>query len=196
MITVIAEHSVDLTLLPQKANILDLGCRGFLFAKELTRLGHRVITVDPDYHVVGEHIEACKIYPEMEMWHYKVAISNYNGLCSLIRSNDPQAVSIKPGDDIDCITLKNLSERVCVDFWDILKIDVEGSEYEIILDLVEAPAKQISIEMHLHTGVYTMTEVKEMENKLYSLGYYAAKHELTIAHGLGYNYWDSLFILK
>ena len=31
MITEIAEHSVDLSLLPLKANILDIGCRGFLF---------------------------------------------------------------------------------------------------------------------------------------------------------------------
>ena len=75
-------------------------------------------------------------------------------------------------------------------------MDVEGAEYEIIMSQYEAPAKQWSIEFHLHTGIYTQKQMKEMETKLFDLGYEAAHHKLTEEHGAGYNYWSSLFILR
>jgi len=78
----------------------------------------------------------------------------------------------------------------------VIKIDIEGSEYEVIMSLEKAPAKQLSIEFHLHTGVYGHYEMTMMEDKLKALGYYPAQHERTSEHGAGFNYWDSLWILK
>lgn len=184
MITVIAEHSVDLTLLPEKANILDLGCRGFLFAKELTRLGHSVYPVDID------------ILDNAPMKYYRFGIGQFDGQCDILHSKDPQATRMTPGFGIPMFTIKGFSKHVDVDFWDLLKVDVEGSEYEIIMSLTEPPAKQLSIEFHLHTGVYGIQDVRKMEAKLHSLGYEFASHEMTSQHGMGMNYWDSLFILK
>lgn len=182
MITVIAEHSLDLSLLPEKANVLDLGCRGFLFTDELRRMGHGVYAID---------IES--LWPRQ---HFLCAIAGHTGKCSIQKSRDPQATRITEGQDIPCYTLKDFSNMVKVDFWDVIKIDIEGSEYEVIMSLTEPPAKQISIEFHLHTGIYGDAQVKEMEDKLLSLGYFPVKHEKTKEHGLGLNYWDSLFILK
>ena len=79
--------------------------------------------------------------------------------------------------------------------WDVIKMDVEGAEYEIIMAQEKAPTKQWSIEFHLHTGIYTQKEMIEMEKKLMLLGYTAIQHELKAEHGAGYNYWDSLFVL-
>lgn len=188
MITVIAEHSVDLSILPEKANILDLGCRGFLFINELRRLGHTVYPVDCDY-LQGQ------VY-------YNYAITNYNGFTDLYKSGDPQGTRInkrheaQSDSSVQCFTLDRFSLMVGIEFWDLIKIDIEGSEYEVIMSLTEPPAKQLSIEFHLHTGIYGDAQVKEMEDKLLSLGYFPVKHDKTSQHGCGLNYWDSLFILQ
>lgn len=185
MITVIAEHSVDLEILPKEANILDLGCRGFLFADELTRLGHWVCCVDADKLPPGKH-------------YWQIAITDYNGYCNVIPNKDPQGFRIgkKSNDGLKCATLPMFSSWNDVEFWDLIKIDIEGSEYEVIMSLTEPPAKQLSIEFHLHTGIYKEAQVKEMVDKLTSLGYYPVKHDKYPAHGCSPNYWDSLFILK
>jgi len=65
-----------------------------------------------------------------------------------------------------------------------------------LLAFVEPPAKQLSIEFHLHTGVYSYPEVALMVGKLKSLGYEVIRHELESRHGAGKNFWDSLFILR
>lgn len=192
MITVIAEHSVDLDLLPEKANILDLGCRGFLWTNYFRQLGHNVFTVDPDPEVK----------PGLSDKHYRIAITDYNGIATLIKSNDPQATRIEAKmklgrgpDDVKCSTLASFSKMVGVKFWDLIKIDVEGSEYEIIKSMNNPRAKQLSIEFHLHTGIYGLKEVAEMRDKLESLGYTTVKHDMTKQHGMGLNFWDSLFCL-
>lgn len=191
MVTV-AEHTYEETLLPEKANVADLGCRGFLFSDELHRLGHNVFAVDCDHLPDGFF----KPYG-----YYKCAITDENGLCMLKYSDDPQATTVikakvpLAGFDVPMYTLKSFSEMVGVQFFDLIKMDVEGFEREIIMSLTDAPSKMISVEFHTHTGAYGFHEVNLMEEKLHSLGYTTVKHELTSAHGMGRNYWDSLFII-
>lgn len=188
-IQTIAEHQIDLDLLPESANVLDLGCRGFIFANELRRLGHSVFCVDCD-----------DIHSEKHFYH-RFAITDYNGWTKVIRSNDPQATKISMyGDDsnpaVPCITLKAFSDIVDVPFWDYIKTDIEGSEKEMIMSLEKAPAKQLEIEFHLHTGIYNNEAVDIMVDRLKILGYEVASHQKTSQHGLMPNYWSSLFILK
>ena len=191
MLETIAEHTVDISILPEKARILDIGCRGFIFANHMIRSGHSVYTVDADPLVSCTHD-----------YHYNLAITDFNGYVKLIYSNDKQATRVKPSYDglpDDCVpamTLESFSKMVKVDLWDVIKIDVEGSELEIIRSLKKAPATQLSIEFHLHTGVYGITDVKMMEDKLTLLGYVPIVHDMTKQHGLGLNYWDSLWVLK
>jgi len=181
MIT-IAEHTIEETLLPEKAKILDLGCRGFLFTGALRTMGHDVYAVDIDY-----------LGPE---GYFQVGIGSKVGRCSIRKGSDPQATQKVEGYDILMLTIERFSKDVDVDFWDLIKMDIEGSEYEVIMSLTEAPAKQISCEFHLHTKIYGDAQVKEMEDKLLSLGYFPVKHDKTSQHGMGFNYWDSLFILQ
>jgi hypothetical protein len=182
----IAEHTVDLSLLPEKANILDLGCRGFLFTETLRGFGHNVVAVDADCIAGGQY--------------YQMAITSCNGYVGLLKqANDPQATRVTTGlsggNLIPSMTLQSFSEMVGVKFWDVIKIDIEGSEHEVIMSLKEPPAKQLSIEFHLHTKIYGEDQVREMEIKLLSLGYYPVKHDKYPAHGCTANYWDSLWIL-
>jgi len=190
----IHEHSVDTSLLPEGAKILDIGARGFLFAEYFERLGHDVTCIDADdlpYTHNRHHYLEC-------------AISDYNGDAEIIRNKDLQATSIKRAEEpydklkdyIHCYTLVELSNICGIPFWSLIKIDIEGSEYQVIMSLEKAPATQLSIEFHLHTGIYGMYEMTLMEDKLKALGYYPAKHEMTEEHGAGTNFWDSLWILK
>lgn len=183
MISEIAEHSVDLDLLPEKANVLDLGCRGFLFTNEMRWRNHLVWPVDID------ELPSSKAY-------YQVAITDRDGRCGIERTADKQATRIKVGDAIPCYTLHTFMGACDVKIFDLIKMDVEGSEYEIIMSQKKAPCRQWSIEFHLHTGIYTQKHMMEMEDKLRNLGYEFTQHELTERYGAGFNYWDSLFLLR
>lgn len=182
MISEIYEHSLDLSLLPEQANILDIGCRGFLFCDYMRSLGHKVTPIDIDD------------FPERT--YYRLAITGKDGRVGIHRNHDPQATRVKAGDELLSMSLETFSNSVGIEVWHLIKLDVEGAEYEIIMGLKKAPAKQLSCEFHLHTGIYGQSEMMLMESKLKSLGYEFAQHELTERYGAGENYWDSLFILK
>lgn len=187
----VAEHLIDLELLPIKAKILDLGCVGFIFTNEMRRLGHSVYPVDI------QHLDAL---------YYRIAITGYNGYGYVINNVDRQAVKFaieeprnpKPGETyrVECMTLESFMSIHHVDFFDYIKCDVEGSEFAIIMSLKKAPSKQFECEFHLHTGAYNEDAVIIMVEKMKSLGYEVASHEKTSEHGCGMNYWSSLFILK
>jgi len=178
---IIAEHTVDLSLLPKTGTILDIGCRGFQFTNYFKELGHNVYPVDID---------------ELEGEYYRCGITDINGKMGIHKTNDPQATSLKYGDEIVVYTIETFSALQGIVFWDLIKMDVEGSEFNIIMGMNKPMAKQLSIEFHLHTGLYSDIGMQLMERKLESLGYEPISHDLTAQHGAGYNYWDSLFVLK
>lgn len=182
MISVIAEHSIDLDLLPPKANILDIGCRGFLFTQAMRDLGHIVVPVDIDKVEGGAY--------------YQCGITGHNGYCGVKHYPDAQATTLTEGNEIKCYTLAQFSKDLNIKWWDLIKMDVEGSEYEIIMNMEKAIATQLSIEFHLHTGIYGMYAVQEMEIKLKQLGYEAVSHKQSAQHGAGLSFWDSLFTMK
>lgn len=179
MIETVAEHSFQ--PLKPGSKILDLGCRGFLFTDEMRRRGHNVCAVDID-----------KL--ERDDYH-QIAISDYVGRAGIKKNGDPQATSIKKGGEVVCMDLEMLCTFTMTPFWDLIKMDVEGSELEIIRSLERAPARQLSIEFHLHTGIYKLESVEAMIARLHSLSYKTVKHDYTSEHGCGYNFWDSLFVL-
>lgn len=190
-IETIAEHSVDVDRLKRGSKILDLGCRGFLFADEMRRRCYEVYTVDVDPKIKND-----------DPYHHQIAIAGENGTCCVFYTSDPQATKIKKsnipldGFDVPMITLQEFSKKVDVKYWDVIKIDIEGTEYEVIMNMEKPIADQLSIEFHLHTGAYGELEMLLMEDKLTRLGYYPIQHEKTRMHGLSYNYWNSLFVLK
>lgn len=94
------------------------------------------------------------------------------------------------------MTLESFSKMVGIEFWDLIKMDIEGSEFNVIMSMTRPMAKQLSIEFHLHTDAYAQIGMQLMERQLKNLGYESVSHKLTEQYGAGYNYWDSLFILK
>lgn len=178
---VIGEHTIDISLLPEKGgHILDLGCRGFTFRSAFPQ--HYVTSVDCDD--LGD-----------EESYLKCAVSNINGRVGLKRYHDKQATQVIAGDEVDAFTLHTISRLADVQFWDVIKMDIEGSELPVIMDMDRPMATQISIEFHLHTGQYGQYAMRMMENRLAQLGYKTIQHTMESRHGLTLNYWDSLFVL-
>jgi FkbM family methyltransferase len=192
-VVTIAEHSFVPSLLSPMAKVLDAGCRGFEFARALRQLRCKVWCIDAD------DLEFDESGGESYM---KMALSDFQGFGFLKKSEDKQATKFikqivaEIPEICGCTTLANLSKSFNVDFWDLIKLDIEGSEYEVIMSLEKSPARQLSIEFHLHTGIYGQNEMTMMEDKLKALGYEAIQHDYTSQHGAGFNYWNSLFILR
>jgi len=191
MITVIAEHSVNLELLPIHSNVLDLGCRGFEFTDQLRALGHSVYPVDIDT------LETRKNY-------HRIAISHRNGFAKVqIFPNDPQSTRILPdtnqdakGDLIEMMTIAEFSKRNGVEKWDLIKIDIEGEEYKILESAQHPMATQVSVEFHEHTDRKIGKE--RLDDLLLRLSkfYVIYNQNWEARHGAGFNYWDILLIKR
>ena len=178
MIT-IAEHTIDETLLPaQGAYILDAGCSTREFSKWFSPL-HKPFGIDIRW---------------LDSSH-QYAITGHIGRVGVVYSKDLQATKIGSGDSIHAVTIEEFSRLVSVEFWDVIKLDIEGSEIDAICAMTKPMAKQITVEFHLHCG-QTMEDVQKAVDHLHSLGYRTHQHELSDRHCAGFNYWDSLFYLE
>lgn len=173
MIQVIAEHSVDLSLLPKNAIILDGGCRGFEFSNYFRELGHQVLAFDIDM-LEGNYIRA--------------ALGLNDGWCSVNKTNDPQATHTILGNDTKIHKIESLGK------FDLIKLDIEGDEYEILKHSEHPMAKQLSIEFHAHCGKQTKEQLDEL--LIYLSQYYNITATWESRYGAGFNYWDVLFIAK
>lgn len=183
-VKVIAEHSVDLDLLPEKATILDAGCRGFEFTDYFEKKGHVVFSVDID------NLEDRKNY-------INIAISDTNGMCNVNHTPDPQATHISDGNQIHKVTIETLKERLHLKRWDLIKLDIEGEEYNVLNNATNHPiANQISVEFHAHCRPeQSQKALDKLLDKL-SEFYFIKNRSWESRHGAGFNYWDVLLIAK
>jgi FkbM family methyltransferase len=190
-IQIIAEHSVDLNLLSGGVCI-DAGCRGFKFAEAMRDLGCYVLAMDLEY-MEPENPE--------NILFMKRALMVEPGQYYYVDTKDQQAKYISnagiPVPSISLNDLYNVVKTTDVNHIDVLKLDIEGSEYRVLADPAFQPLpKQISVEFHMHCHRKLHDQYYEacMENLLKS--YVPVQHELTQAHGAGWNYWNSLFVRR
>lgn len=186
-IKVIAEHSVDVDLLTG-GTCIDVGCRGFAFSEAMRDLG---------CYAVGFDLEG--LTPPKGVRYFKMAVSDYTGFGTYKDTADQQAKHLSgKGHPVSVMSMNDVyGHLVEYGSFDIVKLDCEGSEYKILSDPNFQPIPlQFSIEfhMHAHRALHDRYYDKCMENLLKY--YEPVQHELTQAHGAGWNYWDSLFIRK
>lgn len=181
MITPIFEHSLDVTLLPEKAKVLDAGCRGFGFTNAIRQLRPhaRVLCID-----IGE----------FEGDYDRVALAGTNGRRGVYRHTDPQATHTISGNELEAVTVETYSKRKKVKRWDLIKLDIEGDEMDVLFHAKHPMATQVSVEFHGHCGI-SKTAIDNL------LAYLSAWYTI---HGdvweerycAGHNYWDVLLIAK
>jgi hypothetical protein len=191
----ISEHTVDLSLITRESKVLDLGCRAFSWSKAMLEYVDEVYCLDADPDVKPPEDKRFKfINNAISTHHFENLLlsKSGNGTGNFIEEhNNKRAVS---GIYVTSTNLETLTKyQFKVEGWDVIKFDVEGSEIPVLLALKEPPAKQLSIEFHLHTGS-TDLQVQSVFVHLEHIGYKKVFEDYSAKHGCGVNYWDVLFV--
>lgn len=182
---IIGEHTIDIELIPKDANILDIGCRGFEFQ---------------DYFK-GSRWQKCKVYNvdidelgDKRRKYYRMAIASEDGMCGVKHTEDPNGKHIIDGNEIPKMTIESFSKHVGVEQWDLIKMDIEGAEYEILNKAIHPIAKQVSVEFHAHASQtkWQIDVLLEDLSKYYDIHNRVWEER----HCAGFNYWDILLVSK
>ena len=197
---VITDHTLDVSLLDTdgcEGWVLEAGCRDFTFARRLAKKGLYVCALDPDPGV--EMPEGAE-----RIVFLNVALATYAGEGALVMTKDPQARYLAgprgaPASllsvTVRTVTVPMLLEKMRIQRFEAVKLDIEGTEYEILLGWPGPVSKQISVEFHEHVR----PRPPELYDEIFAhLGqwYEVVQHEKTTRHFCAPNYWDSLFVLK
>lgn len=205
MIT-IGGHTIDETLLTDGV-IIDVGCRGFEFAKHELFFHKKKYCIDPDEDVFKGH-HPYEIFMQAGFYHMNFAISDKsgettyykNGEATMIRQFDPDPTYALI-DDKYCNTCKTITMdelyKITGENVDVLKLDCEGAEYAILGETFRPIPKQISVEMHRHcVPILHDQEYPKIVERL-SKDYIIANDPVyEKRHGCPENWWDVLWIRK
>lgn len=196
----IDEHTFDENYLTNGGWIIDAGCRGWKFTLLVRDIPRNIYALDiEDFMdtdikpIVKKQYKfrhaALMARPGQVEAHYFG-----NGTGNFVKGINEQPYN---GPDRPCetkkvqaITLQDIYDEIGIDI-DLLKLDIEGSEYEILASLEPIP-KQVTVEFHehCHTQLHNhwMPKVLEHMSKNYELRLFS-----TIPK---YPYMDCLFIRK
>lgn len=191
----VGEHTIDTSLLTPGGYVLDAGCRDFIFSRGCAARGCRVIAVDADPTVEDPK--------EANISFNNFALSSVRGQRDFVMTHDPQARHLAdanpqaaaPTTRVLALTIEDIMKAGDIEIFDAVKLDIEGAEYDILLNWPGSIAKQISIEFHEHV----QPRPKEFYDAIFahlSQGYEIVQHEKTARHCTHPNYWDTLLVMK
>lgn len=200
------EHSLDRDQIEAGGWIADVGCRRFDFSRAVVPLGCKVLALDPgtidDPQIDGVRFlnMALVADPNLrtdELYEFGGGAGSYLGHLG----TQAKAKAIKK--TVRCIDINALMQQFEIQRFEAVKLDCEGSEYEILLRWPGPIAKQLSVEFH---DFHESKRPKPLERMgeyydamLAHIGqwYDVVKHEQTSIRNIATpNYWDSLFVLK
>jgi FkbM family methyltransferase len=203
----IEEHTIEEKILNKNGWVLDLGCVNFKFSEHMLTYCDNVISIDANPNIVNTNDRI--IYK-----NYAVVDSDKEMFIDYHIFNDKQGNSLlKPEKDwcvhektikIPTTTIHSLMIEYDINQFDLIKIDIEGSEYKLLENMDWTISKQYSVEFHDFRNMNPYYPNNELYyQKIFDdmLKYCdIIKHDRTdhpgFPLGQGSNYWDSLFILK
>lgn len=198
MIQRVVDHSLDVSLL-NRGYVLDGGARGFEFSRAIVKLGCKVIALDPGADITPPADSAITFHREalvarsngMEIFCDGLGNfshgSHLNRVFSYIESCGNQLV-------VPTTDLVKLSRQYNIQQWDLIKLDIEGAEYEILESLDRPVAAQLSVEFHTIGSGRKYPDFTPLLNHL-KQWYDVVVFGETLLNGYP-GYWDSLFIMK
>lgn len=198
----LAGHSFDVDLLPERATVLDVGCRGFDFTQGIRDLRPRALiyAMDPDPMIVPP-IGLCAFYAKALVSDPLRIRSNYasystgegNFLTDLTVWGDAKIIQV------GCYTITDMLRMTAKGFFDLVKLDIEGSEFQVLENWPGPIARQVSVEFHDFDkrSQYPDSYYERLFAKLHNFGYRVVQHELSDISGRGaIGHWDDLLILE
>lgn len=199
----LASHTVDLDILPDAPVVLDVGCRDFDFTQRILELrpSAQITALDPSPDIVEiawvlcHNVEFHRLALVGKERNMALLAMHSSGEGNFICDDPPwfaEAAAVK------CITLPELMEKNGVKFWDLVKLDCEGSEFGILENWPGPIAQQISIEFHDWTGPWEEYVVGYYYERLFAgplKDYEIVQHELS-RQGEGVGHWDTLLRLR
>lgn len=206
------EHSFDIDMINRGGWGIDFGCgNDFFITKTMLKFGLKVIAVDPNPTIVNPpnlpnlyfENKALVCDPEVKSLSFNI-YNDADAATAFVPKNDVSFVQRKDVITVNTTTIDSLMKKYDIEQFEILKLDIEGGEYDFLMTIDKPLARQLSIEFHDFRGLnpyYPNNEeyYKRLIDKL-SIWYNVAKHKLEKHPGLNgpqsYNYWDSLFVLK
>lgn len=191
MLKEIKEHSFYEEKLRPEITIVDLGaCKG-----EFTEAMNSLYKVKKAV-LVEANPTNFKVIPKRDNYIlYNKAVSSKDGgtITFLEDPNSPYngtsvfnyfSSGIKH--EIECISLHKIMEENAIDYIDILKIDIEGSEYELLESLekdVFDKIEQITVEFHDFIDPNLKTSTEKLLSKIESFGFSRMSKPISYMHG-------------
>jgi FkbM family methyltransferase len=202
----IATHTVDLDLLPEVPRVLDAGCRDFDFTRGILELRPKaaILAIDADPDLPSPPPELARNIAVLRLAlvgdsrerarYFRGSTGHGNFLSDLDRYYDMQPV------EVACVNMNDLlwgarTEQAGPRFIDLVKLDIEGSEFQVLERWPGPVAKQISVEFHdWDKPQYDKVYYHDLFGMLGKFGYRVVQHELSI-QGTGCGHWDTLIVL-
>jgi FkbM family methyltransferase len=196
----LAEHSVDLDLLPQAPVVLDAGCRGFDFSNAVldVRPDARIIAMDAAPGAGGSTDHRITFLNQPLVGFLQSSRMEFVPLpnpaaCFMREINSTASQGIL----LETRTLQWITSQFQVSKFDLIKLDVEGSEFGILETWPGAIATQISVEFHDYVDNNKYDDAYFQRLFLGSLGdYEVVQHEMSEVSNARRGHWDSLLRLR
>ena len=196
MLKTITDHTVEADFLTPGAWVLDAGCLGFEFTNILLTMGLKVIALDP-----GE----IQPPPQPGLFFYQAALVGTHTKHFQWKKVEHCPVSSylveASSDSVKTYTVQELMQEHQIDKFALVKLDIEGSEYNVLSNWAGLIARQISVEFHLHKWSCfskSLAEAEMMQNQSYErlIKWYEPKvYSRVKRHPADFaNYWDTLFV--
>lgn len=183
----IADHTIDESSLSVSPVVLDVGCRGFGFGDGIKKLRPSARLFELDIDDLNDRHNR----------YIRAAICGKDGMVGVSDDIDLSSRHVTPSGSVFAFTLKTFSSIVKVRHWDVIKLDCEGSEFDILSSINGPVAQQITVEFHQHTahGRRPPEEIASLLSRL-SQWYEVVQHPFDERYGCGLNYWDTLLVAK
>jgi len=198
----ISEHTI--ACLPKSSGmILDVGCRSFDFSRIMLKEGYKVVSIEADDRVIVIEHENLRfgnyaLVPESKNGSIQTLVKFGNGSANHLLGIAGEIPENKRLSQVLGLSITETGRLFEVPFWDIVKLDCEGAEYDVLMEWPGPIARQITVEFHEHTGAnvrgkYIYNDILSHLSEWYRV----IQHELSVMHNCSVpNYWDSLFVLK
>jgi hypothetical protein len=195
----LASHTIDLDVLPAEPIVLDAGCRGFDFTLEILRWAYAsVVAMDLDASLAGGapggvlFVAKALVGDGSKSSPYAdFSTGEANFLCERV----PHYATER---SVECVSITELMRELSIAHWDLVKLDIESSEFAVLENWPGPIATQISVEFHDWTDRERWNDA--YYERLFSgplKDYDVLSHELTtVGPGPAWGHWDSVLRLK